>query len=51
MKEIKGTYIRLRCTEDFKEKTDKAAEMETRSTSNYIEKLITDDLKRKGLID
>lgn len=45
----KETYIRLRCTEEFKQLVDQAAKMETRTISNYMENLLLTDIKEKGL--
>jgi hypothetical protein len=45
----KETYIRLRCTEDFKKKVEQAAKQENRTSSNYIENLLLEDIKKKGI--
>lgn len=36
----KETYIRLRCTEEFKTKIEKLAKLENRTVSNYVENLL-----------
>jgi predicted HicB family RNase H-like nuclease len=46
MAKTERLYIRL--TPELKEKTQAAAEAEGRSISNYVERLITQALKREG---
>lgn len=46
----KTTSITFDCTEDFKDKTKKAAELDIQKTSEYIRALILKDIKEKGLL-
>ena len=41
----KDTYIRLRCTEEFKAQIKALASKENRAVSNYIENLLTEKIK------
>lgn len=47
MKEKKTEYIMMKATPSFKAKAKALAEEEGRSLSNYIEWLITNDIKRR----
>ena len=42
-----GTYLNIRMTDDEKKKLQAAAAAEHRTVSNYIKKLIYDDIERK----
>lgn len=41
----KETYIRLRCTEDFKAQVEALAKKDNRTVSNYIENLLINEIK------
>lgn len=47
MKEKKTEYIMMKATPSFKARAKSLAEEEGRSLSNYIEWLITNDIKRR----
>lgn len=47
----KETYIRLRCTEEFKDQVNQAAKMDDRTTSNYMEHILKEDMKKKGILN
>jgi len=47
----KTANIAMRIDPDIKEALEKAAKMDRRSVSSYIERLIADDLRKKGLIE
>ncbi|WP_167718871.1 hypothetical protein [Shinella sumterensis] len=47
----KTASVGIRIEPEFKEALEKAAKLDRRSVASYIEKLIADDLRRKGLIE
>lgn len=47
----KSLPVSLRLPPDVKAAAEKAAREDTRSLSSYIEKLLTDHLRRKGFLD
>ena len=40
----KGTYIRLRCTEEFKAQVEALASKQNRTVSNYIENILKGEI-------
>lgn len=44
----KETYIRLRCTEEFKAQAEKLASKDNRTLSNYIENLLKKEIEKMG---
>lgn len=46
----KTASIGIRIEPEFKEALEQAAKTERRSVASYIEKLIADDLERRGLL-
>lgn len=47
MIKTKDTYIRLRCTEEFKGKVEELAKKENRTVSNYIESLLLREIEEE----
>ena len=42
----KDTYIRLRCTDEFKAQIEVLASKENRTVSNYIENLLINEIEK-----
>lgn len=47
----KNNYLHVRMRDDVKTLLQKLAEMEGRSTANWVERRILDEAKEKGLIN
>ena len=45
----KETFIKLRCTQEFKDQVEQAAIQEDRNSSSYIEHLLLEDIRAKGI--
>jgi predicted DNA-binding protein len=43
---VKETYIRLRCTENFKKEVEELASKENRTVSNYIENILKKEINK-----
>lgn len=44
---MKDTYIKFRCSKEFKEKVEQTAKLQQRSLTNYIEHLVAKDTTGK----
>jgi len=44
----KETVLRLRCTDEYKLRVERAAQKD-KNTSKYIERLLEEDMKKQGI--